>query len=1261
MSEIIVIPSETAEVAVDVLDPTVSITVSMAAVGIGGGSGGGVSSVSAVGQQGVSASVTSPTTTPSITIGLGAITPSSVAATGTVTGSNLSGSNTGDQVLTAGTLSGRGSTAGTGIAQTITLGTNLSMAGNVLNASGGGGNVPAGGSAGQFLQTDGTTPSWQYVQTVRLYVKNSSGATIAKGSVVYVSSADGVNPIISKALATTDSSSSKTIGIVETDIVNNGNGYVVCEGIVDGMDTFGIVDGSSLWLSATTAGAYTTAKTTAPNHLVFVGYSIKQSAGNGRIFVKPQNGYELDELHDVLITSPANNEVLTYESASGLWKNKTNPQGTVTSVAGTSPVVSSGGATPTISLASSYGDTQNPYASKSANAVLAAPNGTAGVPSFRALVAADIPTLNQNTTGTASNVTGTVAVANGGTGQTSYTDGQILIGNSTGNTLSKATLTAGSNVTITNGPGTITIAATAGGAGVSSVTATSPVASSGGSNPDISLATAYGDTKNPYASKTAGYVLAAPSGSAGTPSFRALVATDVPTLNQNTTGTASNVTGTVAVANGGTGQTTANAALNALLPTQTGNTGYFLTTNGTNSSWAAVSGSGTVTSVGVSGGTTGLTTSGGPITTSGTITLAGTLAVANGGTGGTTQATARTGIGLGNVENTALSTWTGTTTLVTVGNITTGTWNGTAIGINRGGTNITSYTKGDMIYAYADNILAKLGGNTFTTRKILTQVGDGTTPSGPEWYTFDQILPTQTGNSGKFLTTDGSTASWGTPSGTGTVTSVAVSGGTTGLTTSGGPITTSGTITIAGTLAVANGGTGATTLTGYVKGSGTTAMTASATIPGSDISGNITGNASNVTGTVAVANGGTGQTSYTDGQILIGNSTGNTLAKTTLTAGSNVTIANGPGTITISAAGGVSSVSATSPVASSGGSTPTISLSAGYGDTLNPYASKTAGYILAAPSGAAGVPTFRAIATADISTALSTWTGSSSITTVGTIATGTWNGTAIGVSKGGTAITSYTLGDLIYGSGSTSLAKLAGNSTSTKQFLTSTGTGAVANAPAWSTIAQSDVFSGLTDTAYMRATSTSSIGAGTLYRDSTSLDNRVAYLPSSTTSGAAIGGTVYQTITEVGTDASTAEKVALSVTNPYFPYTEYWVKVSGYFKFAANGNSKTIKFRISKSGGGSPFDVATVTSSASGSVVYIEAIISRDSTSWNTVGIVRSTTGSIETVLDKTTLAPTGGWSTVNDTISIILQTGTAAANNVIMRQALIEWGPQGG
>ena len=124
----------------------------------------------------------------------------------------------------------------------------------------------------------------------------------------------------------------------------------------------------------------------------------------------------------------------------------------VSSVSGTAPVASSGGKTPVISLDSGYGDIQNPYGSKTANFVLAAPNGSAGVPTFRAVVAADIPTLNQNTTGTASNVTGTVAIVNGGTGATSaqsgmnalagaVTSGSYLRGN--GTNVVMATIQAG--------------------------------------------------------------------------------------------------------------------------------------------------------------------------------------------------------------------------------------------------------------------------------------------------------------------------------------------------------------------------------------------------------------------------------------------------------------------------------------------------------------------------------------------------------------------------------------------------------------------------------------------------------------------------------------------------------------------------------------------------------------------------------------------------------------------------------------------------
>jgi hypothetical protein len=121
--------------------------------------------------------------------------------------------------------------------------------------------------------------------------------------------------------------------------------------------------------------------------------------------------------------------------------------GGVTAVTATTPVVATGTTTPVISLAAGYGDTLNPYASKTANHILAAPNGAAGVPTFRAIVASDVPTLNQNTTGTAANVTGIVAVANGGTGTAT------------------PSLVAGTNVTITGTFPNQTITAAGGGGG----------------------------------------------------------------------------------------------------------------------------------------------------------------------------------------------------------------------------------------------------------------------------------------------------------------------------------------------------------------------------------------------------------------------------------------------------------------------------------------------------------------------------------------------------------------------------------------------------------------------------------------------------------------------------------------------------------------------------------------------------------------------------------------------------------------------------
>lgn len=179
------------------------------------------------------------------------------------------------------------------------------------------------------------------------------------------------------------------------------------------------------------------------------------------------------------------------------------------------------------------------------------------------------------------------------------------------------------------------------------------------------------------------------------------------------------------------------------------------------------------------------------------------------------------------------------TGLTGVGTLTAGTWNASTIGIGYGGTGVTG---------------------TPANGQLL--IGNGTGYS---------IANLTAGTNVSISNTAGGITISATPSYGGTVTSVDVSGGTTGLTTTGGPVTTSGTITLAGTLVVANGGTGAVTLTGYVKGNGTSAMTASTTIPNTDITGlgtMSTQNASAVAITGGTINGATiGATTATTGKF----------------------------------------------------------------------------------------------------------------------------------------------------------------------------------------------------------------------------------------------------------------------------------------------------------------------------------------------------------------------------------------------------------
>jgi hypothetical protein len=228
-------------------------------------------------------------------------------------------------------------------------------------------------------------------------VRNNTGATLTKGTVVYINGAVGQVPTVAKALANADATSAQTLGIMSADLANNTNGNVTVIGRVTNLNTSAYADGDQLYLSSTVAGTLTATKPFAPARIVYAAIVEYAHPTQGSLFIRVQNGFDLEELHNVSAQSPSNGQTIVYNSSSSLWE--------------------------------------------------------------------------KNTVSLSLGVNGTLPVANGGTGQTSYTNGQLLIGNNTGNTLTKATLTAGTGISITNGPGTITIAATASGPSLAQVVA----------------------------------------------------------------------------------------------------------------------------------------------------------------------------------------------------------------------------------------------------------------------------------------------------------------------------------------------------------------------------------------------------------------------------------------------------------------------------------------------------------------------------------------------------------------------------------------------------------------------------------------------------------------------------------------------------------------------------------------------------------------------------------------------------------------------
>lgn len=192
-----------------------------------------------------------------------------------------------------------------------------------------------------------TTPSFDpssittaYTSTVKHLVK--AGVNITKGQAVYVTGStgnSGTNMIVGLASNAGEPTSSKTMGLIEQSLAINGIGYVITEGLLAGLDTSAAGSaGDPVWLGVDGNLIYGLAnKPKAPDHLVFIGIVTRKQQNNGEIFVKVQNGFELEELHNLVLNNVEDGDVVTWDGTTNKWINQS-----IGVISGTSTTLSIG-------------------------------------------------------------------------------------------------------------------------------------------------------------------------------------------------------------------------------------------------------------------------------------------------------------------------------------------------------------------------------------------------------------------------------------------------------------------------------------------------------------------------------------------------------------------------------------------------------------------------------------------------------------------------------------------------------------------------------------------------------------------------------------------------------------------------------------------------------------------------------------------------------------------------------------------------------
>ena len=456
--------------------------------------------------------------------------------------------------------------------------------------------------------------------------------------------------------------------------------------------------------------------------------------------------------------------------------------------------------------------------------------------------------------------------------------------------------------------------------------------------------------------------------------------------------------GLLSVARGGTAGGTANDALTNLLPSQGGNAGKVLSTNGTVTSWIAAGSAGTVTSVTIGAPAAGITQSGSPITASGTITLA----LAN-------DLAALEGLsGTGIAKRTAVDTWALQST----------------VSVADGGTAISTYTTGDILYAASSSVLGKRAISA-TTGAVLVVAGGlpdwtavlqyGSGGTGQNAWTKGQILyavadnvlsKLTIGTSGQVLKTSASGLPEWAAAGSGTVTSVAVS--STDLSVSGSPITTSGTFTLNIATAAVTLAKMADMATASFLGRNTAATGVPEVLSMST--------ARTMLGIAAVtAKGDLLGYSTAPEKVPIGTDGFVLMADSAQALGLKWAPAAGAGTVTSVAVSSTDLSVTGSPITGAGTITLDINTAA---VSLAKMANLATQTFIGRNTAGTGVPEALSMSTARTmlsinnveNTALSTWGGSTNLITLGTVTVGDWAANPVPVSSGGTGSSDATGG-----------------------------------------------------------------------------------------------------------------------------------------------------------------------------------------------------------------------------------------------------------